>query len=93
LVGSTIKWEPPTPRGLPRDTPRSIAARERFEAALWNAGRGLAPGLVHVGITGESPTSWAGLNGKAEADGVPVLRLALDALVEFYRRPPEQIAA
>jgi hypothetical protein len=47
----------------------------------------LAPILVHVCIIDESPTSWAGLDGKAETDGVPVLRVALDVLVQFHRTP------
>jgi Domain of unknown function (DUF6456) len=80
---STARYEPPTTRTPgARDTPGSIAARERFEAALRDAGRGLAPILMRVCITDESPISWAGLNGRAETDGVPVLRLALDVLVE-----------
>jgi hypothetical protein len=90
----TARYEPPTTRAPDaRDTPGSIAARERFEAALHTAGRGLAPILVHVCTTDESPTSWAGLNGKAETDGLPALRVALDVLVEFYRNGPAQMAA
>ena len=43
----TMKWEPPTARAPgARDTPGSIAARERFEAALRDAARGLAPILM-----------------------------------------------
>jgi hypothetical protein len=70
----TVRWEPPTTRTPgARDTPGSIAARERFEAALRDAGRGLTTNLVHVCVTDESPTSWASLMGKAETDGLPVL--------------------
>jgi hypothetical protein len=36
-------------------------------------------------VTDESPTSWAGLNGKAATDGMPVLRVALDVLADHYR--------
>jgi hypothetical protein len=90
----TMRWEPPTPRGSgSRDTPGSIAARERFDAALREAGRGLAPILMHVCVTDEPPTSWAGLNGKAETDGLPVLRVALDTLIAFYRDGPARMAA
>jgi hypothetical protein len=68
-----------------RDAPGSIAPRERFEAALREAGRGLAPIRMHVCVTDESLTSCAGLNRKTETDDVPVLRVALDLFVEFYR--------
>jgi hypothetical protein len=50
-----MRWEPPTMR-----TPG--------EAALRDAGRGLAPILLHVCVTDELLTGWAGLNGKAETD-------------------------
>lgn len=45
----------------------------------------LSPIVVHVVLTDEPATAWAGLNGKAPADGVPLLRHALDALAEHYR--------
>jgi hypothetical protein len=46
--------------------------------------RPLSPILVHVCLTDGSPSEWAGLNGSAERDGAPVLRLALDALADHY---------
>jgi len=89
-----MRWEPPTTRTSgARDTPGSIAARERFEAALREVGRGLAPIVMHVCVTDEPPTSWAGLNGKAETGGGPVLRVAPEVLVEFYRNGPARTAA
>jgi len=97
--GSTIgrlvaSYEPPTPRGSgSRDTPGSIAARERFDLALRDAGRGLAPILMHVCVTDEPPTTWPGLNGRAATEGLPVLRVALDVLSEFYRTGPRREAA
>jgi hypothetical protein len=48
---------------------------------------------MHVCVTDESQTSWARLNGKAETDGVPLLRVALDVLVEFYRNGPARMEA
>jgi hypothetical protein len=48
---------------------------------------------MHVCVTDEPPTSWAGLNGKAETHGLPVLRVALDVLVNFYRNGPARMVA
>jgi hypothetical protein len=85
----TMRYEPPTTRTPgARDTPGSIAARERFEAALRDAGRGLAPILMHVCITDELPTTWPGPTG-----GLPLLRVALDVLVDFYRGAARRHAA
>jgi hypothetical protein len=82
----TMRYEPPTTRTTgARDTPGSIAARERFEAALRDAGRGPSAMLMHVCVTDEPPSTWPGLNGRAATEGPAVLRMALDGLVEFYR--------
>jgi Domain of unknown function (DUF6456) len=65
------------------DTPRSVAARQRFDNALAAAGP-LAAILVHVCVTDLAPSAWGPANGKAAEDGPALLRLGLDTLVEFY---------
>jgi hypothetical protein len=49
--------------------------------------------LMHLCVADEPPTTRPGLNGRAPTEGLPVLRVALDVLVEFYRRGPAQVAA
>jgi hypothetical protein len=66
------------------ETPFSISARERYDNAMQAAGRWLAPILVHVCITDQPPSHWGPLNGKAATDGLPLLRLGLDALAWHY---------
>jgi hypothetical protein len=85
-IGRLIStYAPPTPRSSgSRDTPAVIDARARFEAAMRDAGR-LAAILVHCAICDQPASSWPGLNGRAAFEGAPVLRVALDGLVEFYR--------
>jgi Domain of unknown function (DUF6456) len=65
------------------DTPRSVAARQRFDNALAAAGP-LAAILVHTCVTDLAPSAWGPANGKAADDGPALLRLGLDTLVEFY---------
>jgi Domain of unknown function (DUF6456) len=65
------------------DTPRSVAARQRFDNALAAAGP-LAAILVHTCVTDLAPSAWGPANGKAAEDGPALLRLGLDTLVEFY---------
>jgi hypothetical protein len=79
-AGTRAKWQ-----DIP-DTPLSVTARESFDRALdavspW--GQGI---LVHVCVTDLSPTSWGPLNGKAAADGPPLLRAALDILAAHYNK-------
>jgi hypothetical protein len=66
------------------DTPASIVARERYDAAMKTVGRWLSGIIVHVCITDEPAMAWAPLNGKAATDALPLLRQGLDALVWHY---------
>ncbi|MEM7024354.1 MAG: hypothetical protein AAF637_17505, partial [Pseudomonadota bacterium] len=47
-----------------RDTQHVIDVRSRFEAAMRSLGRWLSPIVVHVVLTDEPATAWAGLNGR-----------------------------
>jgi len=40
-----------------------------------------------VCIVGSSPSEWAKKEGHAEKSGVTVLRIALDALGDYFRMP------
>jgi hypothetical protein len=90
----TMWWAPPSTRGgHMHDTTTSVRARERFERALHHAGSVGADCLMHVVICDESATSWCRLNGHADREGIPTLRQALDALMQFYGVTREEAAA
>ena len=71
-------------RGL-NPTERQLAAKQRFDAAVAEAGPGLADVLWRVVCAGESlpdaekSLAWPARSGKL------VLKLALDRLADFYR--------
>jgi hypothetical protein len=66
------------------DAPDSIAARERFEAAMQAVGPFLNGILVHVAICDLPVAEWGPMNGRAKNHGPPVLLVALDALCAHY---------
>ena len=66
------------------DTPLSIVARERYDNAMKEVGPWLSGIVVHVCITDLPAMEGGPLNGKAATDGVPLLRLGLDALAWHY---------
>ena len=83
-----MSWDPVRSRGGSGDLSpgeRQIAAKARFDAAVANAGPGLADVLWRVACAGESlpmaekALAWPVRSGKL------VLRLALDRVADFYR--------
>ena len=62
-------------------------AEMQYNEALKFVGRDLASVLRWVCIVGSSPSEWAKKEGHAEKSGVTVLRIALDALGDFFRMP------
>jgi len=85
----TMRWDPVrikggTDRGLSQ-TERQMAAKERFDAAVAEAGPGLSDILWRVVCAGdtlpdaEKQLSWPARSGKL------VLKLALDRVADFYR--------
>jgi hypothetical protein len=89
--GLTMRWDPVRIRGKGDSglnaTERQIAARDRFNAAIAAAGKGLADVLWRVVCAGETlpfaekALAWPARSGKL------VLRLALDRVADFYRLP------
>ncbi|MEO6040448.1 MAG: DUF6456 domain-containing protein [Croceibacterium sp.] len=89
--GVTMRWEPVRIRGTAggglNATERQIAARDRFNAAIAAAGKGLADVLWRVVCAGETlpfaerALAWPARSGKL------VLKLALDRVADFYRLP------
>ena len=86
----TMRWDPVRVDGgggANRLTPgeRQIAARERFDGAMAQAGRGLSDILWRAACAGESlataekALAWPARSGKL------VLGLALDRVADFYR--------
>lgn len=64
---------------------RQTAARERFDAAIAHAGRGLSDILWRVACAGEGlPAAEKALDWPARS-GKLVLRIALDRIADFYR--------
>lgn len=90
----TMRWDPaPASRrgGAPSErvdpTTAQIAAKQRFNAAIAAAGRGLSDILWRVICAGESvPAAEKALAWPARA-GRLVLTLALDRLADHYRLP------
>lgn len=85
----TMRWDPVRAKGgtEPDLTPseRQIAARQRFNAALREAGKGLEDILWRVVCAGETlPVAEKALHWPARS-GKLVLKLALDRVADFYR--------
>lgn len=85
----TMRWDPVRVRttgdhGL-APSERQIAARQRFDAAIRAAGKGLEDILWRVVCAGEAlPEAEKGLGWPARS-GKLVLRIALERVAEFYR--------
>ncbi len=86
----TMRWDPVRIKGSPSDrglnpTERQLAAKARFDAALAEAGPGLADVLWRVACAGEAilaaekALAWPARSGKL------VLKFALDRVAGFYR--------
>ena len=86
----TMRWDPVRIMGQGGDagltpTERQMAARERFDAALAEAGKGLSDILWRVVCAGETlPVAEKTLQWPARS-GKLVLKLALDRVANFYR--------
>lgn len=85
---TTMRWDPVRVKGGSGDlspSERQIAARERFNGAIAQAGKGLTDILWRVVCAGESlpaaerTLAWPARSGKL------VLRIALDRVADFYR--------
>ncbi|MGB3167240.1 MAG: DUF6456 domain-containing protein [Alteraurantiacibacter sp.] len=85
----TMRWDPVRIKGSGGDglTPgeRQMTARERFDGALREAGKGLEDILWRVVCAGETlPVAEKALAWPARS-GKLVLKLALERVAEFYR--------
>lgn len=85
----TMRWDPVRVRGGSDGgldpTERQIAAKDRFDEALRQAGSGLSDVLWRVVCAGESlPEAEKALQWPARS-GKLVLRIALDRVADFYR--------
>lgn len=85
-----MRWDPVRVDGGARDhglrsTERQIAAKNRFDGAMAEAGPGLSDILWRVACAGEGiPAAEKALEWPARS-GKLVLRLALDRVAAFYR--------
>ncbi|KLE35285.1 DUF6456 domain-containing protein [Aurantiacibacter luteus] len=85
----TMRWDPVRIKGTGErglnPSERQIAARQRFDGAMKQAGRGLEDVLWRVVCAGETlPVAEKALAWPARS-GKLVLRLALDRVADFYR--------
>lgn len=86
----TMRWEPVKIAGQGgmqslSPTERQIAAKDRFDGAIKEAGRGLSDILWRVVCAGEGlPDAEKALEWPARS-GKLVLKLALDRVADFYR--------
>lgn len=85
----TMRWDPVRVKGGPdaglSPTERQIAAKDRFDGAIREAGSGLSDVLWRVVCAGESlPDAEKALQWPARS-GKLVLKLALDRVADFYR--------
>lgn len=85
----TMRWDPVRIKGSGdaglSPTERQIAAKQRFDGALSEAGKGLEDVLWRVVCAGETlPVAEKTLGWPARS-GKLVLRLALDRVADFYR--------
>lgn len=85
----TMRWDPVRARSTGDQSlshgERQMAAKDRFDAALREAGRGLEDILWRVVCSGESlPAAERAMQWPARS-GKLVLKLALDRVADFYR--------
>ena len=84
----TMRWDPVRAKSTGpalTETERQIAAKDRFDGAIREAGKGLSDILWRVVCGGESlPCAERALEWPARS-GKLVLRLALDRVADFYR--------
>ncbi|GAA4035823.1 DUF6456 domain-containing protein [Parerythrobacter jejuensis] len=85
----TMRWDPVRVKGGPdaglSPTERQMAAKDRFDGAIAEAGSGLSDILWRVVCAGESlPDAEKSLQWPARS-GKLVLKLALDRVAGFYR--------
>ena len=85
----TMRWDPVRVKGGAHpdltESERQVAARQRFNAALREAGKGLEDILWRVVCAGETlPVAEKALHWPARS-GKLVLKLALDRVADFYR--------
>lgn len=86
----TMRWDAVRIKGQGGDnrlspTERQIAAKERFDGAMREAGKGLSDILWRVACAGEGlPDAEKALDWPARS-GKLVLKLALDRVADFYR--------
>ncbi|MDJ0643627.1 MAG: DUF6456 domain-containing protein [Erythrobacter sp.] len=85
----TMRWEPVRVRTGGRQdlnaTERQVAARQRFDAAMAEAGKGLEDILWRVVCAGEGLPQAEKVLGWPARSGKLVLRLALERVADFYR--------
>ena len=85
----TMRWDPVRVKGGAAsgltETERQIAAKDRFDRALAEAGKGLEDILWRVVCAGETlPVAEKGLAWPARS-GKLVLKIALERVADFYR--------
>lgn len=85
----TMRWDPvrakTTGEGSMAHAERQVAAKQRFNAALGAAGKGLEDILWRVVCAGENlPAAERNLHWPARS-GKLVLKLALDRVADYYR--------
>ena len=88
-AGVTMRWDPVRVKGGAAsgltETERQIAAKDRFDRALAEAGKGLEDILWRVVCAGETlPVAEKGLAWPARS-GKLVLKIALERVADFYR--------
>jgi hypothetical protein len=85
----TMRWDPVRIKGSGdhglTHSERQLAAKQRFDAALAEAGRGLEDILWRVVCAGEGLPDAERALGWPSRSGKLVLKLALDRVADFYR--------
>lgn len=85
----TMRWDPVRAKTTGSDglnaSERQLAAKQRFDAALREAGRGLEDILWRVVCAGEGLPEAEKTLGWPARSGKLVLKLALDRVADFYR--------
>lgn len=85
----TMRWDPVRARTTGEQSlnaaERQIAAKDRFDAALREAGKGLQDVLWRVVCTGEGLPEAEKQLGWPARSGKLVLKLALERVADFYR--------
>ena len=85
----TMRWDPVRIKGSSdhglTHSERQLAAKQRFDAALAEAGRGLEDILWRVVCAGEGLPDAERALGWPSRSGKLVLKLALDRVADFYR--------